>query len=319
MNVSEDLVEQVIDQTGAEAAPALHPPGEEIIATVPMATQRAAVDVAPGAPEGVVHDKVSIPPEGVVANVSDVTAVPGGTAVGSASLSMRQEVVVPGTTFLEGAVVSTVPNKMIDDSVAQESGLDRHGDPQGSPPKSYAEAVASSTAKADDVAGDDSFDSSDDSESEYDEVFAEVEADPVGFKHPLSASSGSSEDSTAPSTKRGKAFLEAANVPLPEEDSDPDVLDLPLVVSEDLDCNIDTSSDITDSPLSQFTPNLARDRGYTQSSSGPSQLAWIGGYTFGHSRVLTSLYSFSWRFLHNLPLSFTTLSLRPVSGTFGKK
>lgn len=136
MNVSQDFVEQVIDRTGAEVAPALNPPGEEIIATVPMDTQGATVDVAPSAPAGVVHDKVSITPEGVVANVSDVTAVPGGTAVGSAPLSTRQEVVVPGTTLFEGAVVSTVPDKMIDDSVAQESCLDRRGDPQGSPPKS---------------------------------------------------------------------------------------------------------------------------------------------------------------------------------------
>lgn len=151
----------------------------------------------------------------MVANVSDVTAVPRGTAVGSAPLSTRQEVVVPGTTLFEGAVVSTVPDKMIDDSVAQESCLDRRGDPQGSPPKSYAEAVASPIAEADDVVGDDSFDSTEDSESEYDEVFADAEADPVAFKRPLSASSGSSEDSNAPSTKRGKVLLEAANVPLP--------------------------------------------------------------------------------------------------------
>ena len=211
---------------------------------------------------------------------------------------------------------------MIDDSVAQESGLDRQGDPQRSPPKSYAEAVASTIAGADDVGGDDLFDSSENSKSEYDEVFADAETDRVAFKRPLSASSGSSEDSNTPSTKRGKVLLEAAKVPLPREDSDTDSLDSSLVVSEEPDCNIDTSSDITDSPLSQFPLNLSQNRGYTQFSSGPSQLladkrsSTRESSTANSSRVEVPSKSSS--LLYD-PFSSKHTRPRPVSGTFGKK
>ena len=323
MNVSEDVVEQVTNQTGAEVAPIPTPPSEDTIVTVPMAIQGAAVDVDPDAPAGAVRDKTSITPEGVVAQISDVTIIPEGTAVGSSPLSMQQEIVVPGPTVLEEAVVSTVPDKRIDDSVAQQSGFDRRGDPQGSPPKSYAEAVASSNAKVDDVAGDVSFDFSEESESEYDEVFVDAEVDPGTFKRPLSDSSGSSEDFNAPSTKRGKALSEAVNVPLPGEDSDLDDLDSPLVGSGELDCNIDTSSDITDSPLSQFPPNLPRDRGYTQPSSGPSQLladtpsgTRESSTASSSPRVEVPLKSSS--FLYD-PFSSKRTRPRPVSGTFGKK